>query len=697
MKKLSLLSVIVILLIAQGISVLGAKEVTLGLASAASQPQSGEEVVLNQNPPRDPDHLPPCSIWADDSDGELNLTWLPPGTPGGDWFSYCGAKNNSIGTNDAISFDVAIRFPADSLAAYAGMSLQTVKFWPAQAGSYTVKVWTGGSPNVPGSRVVNLAVTPTIDVYNTVMLPEPVWITGDQGLWIGYNATVQEGYPAGCDAGPAVNGFGNKIFIEGSWSNLLDLAPSLNYNWCIEGYIGYYPPATAPRISSDEIDSGELDRSLTGYRVWRFYRGQETQETEWISLTDDPITATAFEDVDWADLEDANYRWAIKAIFADGVISAPGYSNSLHKINQFGNIAGTVRNSANQPIYNATVICGDVSTNTNYSGSYFLQLPVGTYSVTAVHLDHESSTQEDIVVVRDNSTQVNFNLNSVDTIIADGFESYPNFAIQFEPWTLVDVDQGNTYGIEDVSWANAHAPQAYIIFNPSATTPPLTGFNPLAGNKMAVCFASTNLANNDWLITRNFKGAEELNFWARSFTDLHGLERFKVGVSTTGTQPSDFTIISGTNYVEAPDVWTEFTYDLAAYKNENIHVGIQCVSNDAFAFMVDNVRVIGNEVSADDNTAPILNTALHTNYPNPFNPETRISYDLRQAQDVKLEIYNVRGQLVRTLVNENKTAGKHSAIWNGLDEQNRPVASGIYYYKLTAGNFANVKKMVLMK
>ena len=64
---------------------------------------------------------------------------------------------------------------------------------------------------------------------------------------------------------------------------------------------------------------------------------------------------------------------------------------------------------------------------------------------------------------------------------------------------------------------------------------------------------------------------------------------------------------------------------------------------------------------------------------------------------MKLEIYNVRGQLVRTLVNENKTAGKHSAIWNGLDEQNRPVASGIYYYKLTAGNFANVKKMVLMK
>jgi len=697
MKKLSLLSVIVMLLIAQTVTVISAGEVTLGLASTASQPQPGEAVVLNADSPRDNTHLPPCNIRATETDDELHLTWLDSGTPGGGWLSYCGPQENAVGVDDAISFDVAIRFPADSLAAYAGMSLQAVKIWPAQAGAYTIRVWLGGSANIPGTRWVNQGFTPTINAYNTVMLNEPVWISGDDNMWIGYNTTVQEGYPAGCDGGPAVNGFGNKINLDGTWANLLDIAPTINVNWCIEGYVGYYPPTDAPRISFDPVDKSELDRSLNGYRIWRFVRGEETDETNWVSLTENPIVANSFQDIGWSELSDAEYRWALKAYFTDGEVSAPGFSNSVHKHNLSGLIAGTVRNTANQPLGNATVFTGNYSATTDFNGSYFIQVPVGTYSVTAVHLEHESATIDDVVVVTDQTTAARFNLSPVDTIIADGFEDYDDFAIQFEPWTLVDVDQGNTYGIPDVSWPNVHAPQAFIIFNPGATTPPLTGFNPLAGNKMAVSFASQNLANNDWLITRQIKGAEDLNFWARSINDIHGLERFKVGVSTTGTQPADFTIISGTDYVEAPDEWTEFNYDLYAYKNENIHVAIQCVSNDAFAFMVDNVRVLGDEVSVDDPGIPATQTCLEANYPNPFNPETTISYNLAEGQNVRLEVYNVKGQLVRTLVSESKPAGKHSVIWNGLDDQNRPVSSGIYYYKLSAGSFTNTKKMVLLK
>ncbi|HAN40339.1 MAG TPA: hypothetical protein DCQ12_00220, partial [Candidatus Cloacimonas sp.] len=79
------------------------------------------------------------------------------------------------------------------------------------------------------------------------------------------------------------------------------------------------------------------------------------------------------------------------------------------------------------------------------------------------------------------------------------------------------------------------------------------------------------------------------------------------------------------------------------------------------------------------------------------NPETTISYNLAEGQNVRLEVYNVKGQLVRTLVSESKPAGKHSVIWTGLDDQNRPVSSGIYYYKLSAGSFTNTKKMVLLK
>ena len=697
MKKLSLLSMIVILLIAQGISVLGAKEVTLRLASRDYQPQTGEAVILNNDSPRDTTHLPPCSVRAVEVDDELTVSWLAPGTPGGDWFSYCGPQHSAVGSQNAASFDVAIRYPADSLAAYAGMSLQAVKVFPADAGAYTLRVWTGGGTNYPGLRVINQAFTPEIDTYNTILIPEPVWITGDEGLWFGYNCvTNDESFPLGCDEGPAVNGFGNMIYFQESWSTLAQF--NIDANWCVEGYIGYYPPANAPRISFPFIDGKDADRTVTGYRVWRFYPGEEYDEAVWTSLTDAPITATSIQDLGWDDLNDSIYRWAVKAYFDDGVISDPAFTNRVQKINAFGTIAGAVRNQQNQPVVGATVTAGGLYATTNYMGNYVLRLPVDTYSVTAIHVNYESYTQENVVLLVEQTTPLNFNLSPVTTIIADGFESYDNFAIEFEPWTLVDVDQGATYGIDDFTWQNAHEPQAFIIFNPTSTTPPLIQYiQALGGNKMAVCFASTNIANNDWLITRGFKGGEELNFWARSLTDAHGLERFKVGVSTTGTDPATFTIISGNNYVEAPEEWTYYSYDLTSYTQEHIYVGIQCVSNDAMAFMVDNVRIIGEEVSADDPSIPATHTRLETNYPNPFNPETTISYNLSQNQDVKLEIYNTKGQLVRTLVAEPQNAGKHSVIWTGTDDQNRPVASGIYYYKLTAGKYTSSKKMVLMK
>jgi hypothetical protein len=87
--------------------------------------------------------------------------------------------------------------------------------------------------------------------------------------------------------------------------------------------------------------------------------------------------------------------------------------------------------------------------------------------------------------------------------LEDGFETYTDFALSFSPWTLVDVDQQITYGIENVEFPNQNEPMAYIIFNPSQTSPPMTNpaIQPHGGNKFAACFASESMANNDWLIT----------------------------------------------------------------------------------------------------------------------------------------------------------------------------------------------------
>ncbi|MDD3284484.1 MAG: FlgD immunoglobulin-like domain containing protein [Patescibacteria group bacterium] len=88
---------------------------------------------------------------------------------------------------------------------------------------------------------------------------------------------------------------------------------------------------------------------------------------------------------------------------------------------------------------------------------------------------------------------------------------------------------------------------------------------------------------------------------------------------------------------------------------------------------------------------------LHQNFPNPFNPETTISFNLPKAGKASLNIYNVKGQLVKTLVNETKTAGTHQIIWNGTDNSGQSVSSGIYYYKLNAGKYSSTRKMIMMK
>jgi hypothetical protein len=90
-------------------------------------------------------------------------------------------------------------------------------------------------------------------------------------------------------------------------------------------------------------------------------------------------------------------------------------------------------------------------------------------------------------------------------------------------------------------------------------------------------------------------------------------------------------------------------------------------------------------------------TALHQNHPNPFNPTTVISYDLVSNSRVSLKVYDVSGRLVKTLVDDNRPAGRQSATWDGTDNAGNHVSSGVYFYRLnTAGNVFT-KKMVLLK
>ena len=155
--------------------------------------------------------------------------------------------------------------------------------------------------------------------------------------------------------------------------------------------------------------------------------------------------------------------------------------------------------------------------------------------------------------------------------------------------------------------------------------------------------------------------------------------------------------------------YTATTNTVGAYSLA-LPVGSYTVSCSATGYQTqsfENVQIVANQnttlnfnmiVSAgEDEVIPVSETALKGNHPNPFNPETTISYALKDAGAVRLEIYNLKGQKVRTLVNGPQNSGNYRVVFNSRDDSGKPLASGIYLYRLTTGTYSSTRKMMLME
>jgi len=114
-----------------------------------------------------------------------------------------------------------------------------------------------------------------------------------------------------------------------------------------------------------------------------------------------------------------------------------------------------------------------------------------------------------------------------------------------------------------------------------------------------------------------------------------------------------------------------------------------------------NPQRTGNAFDAttgiDPEVVPVFTNNLSKNYPNPFNPDTNISFSLKENGFVNLNVYNTRGQLVKTIISENMQEGVHFTSWNGKDNSNKSVSSGIYFYKMDSKNYSSTRKMILLK
>jgi hypothetical protein len=104
---------------------------------------------------------------------------------------------------------------------------------------------------------------------------------------------------------------------------------------------------------------------------------------------------------------------------------------------------------------------------------------------------------------------------------------------------------------------------------------------------------------------------------------------------------------------------------------------------------------VGVEDEPEDNLPSRFE--LSQNYPNPFNPVTTIEYRIMSRRHVTIEIFNVLGQKVRTLVDETTSAGSYRIEWNGSDDAGRQVSTGVYLYRFRAGDVVQTKKMLLLR
>ncbi|KAA3601585.1 MAG: T9SS C-terminal target domain-containing protein [Calditrichaeota bacterium] len=132
-------------------------------------------------------------------------------------------------------------------------------------------------------------------------------------------------------------------------------------------------------------------------------------------------------------------------------------------------------------------------------------------------------------------------------------------------------------------------------------------------------------------------------------------------------------------------------------------------NNEFYTYFISDNETNGTEIKHENLAQTILFTfkeeivkskidyILEQNFPNPFNPSTKINFQIAKEGKVTLRIFNLNGELINELVNDNLNEGSHSVNWNGTNSEGKSVSSGTYFYKLEAGTFTQTNKMILLK
>jgi len=273
--------------------------------------------------------IPPGNLSGTVIENDVLLQWSAPSMPVGEYLSWDDGNNfDGIGLVSGGTFSVAARWEPQHLQPYENWSLRKVSIFPRSSGntSFTLKIWKGENA---GTLLISQQLTNLVqNQWNEILVQTPININSSSELWVGYTITNHPAgdYPAGCDDGPAIVGFGDKISTDGSiWNDLSSLG--LNYNWNIKVYLqeeptNYsllsYPLPEQELIIShtdDRVVSGDLrpagfafdfaEDELIGYNVYR----------DGYQINTGLITEVSYTDYD---LSNGIYSYEVTALYDNG-------------------------------------------------------------------------------------------------------------------------------------------------------------------------------------------------------------------------------------------------------------------------------------------------------------------------------------------------------------------------------------------
>ena len=669
----------------------------------------------------------PTNLTAESQGNDVMLNWDGP-AGGPSWFTYYdGTVNSGVGTATGLfSLEAAVKFGAATTLDLAGLSLTKVAFMTSDVTAlFKIMIYDPVSMlAVDSTEVIDPSTLITTD-WNIVDLPNPIALDGSDVMF-GYKVTAtQEGtYPAACDVASDFNGMDNLIAGFGSpMQSMLD-AYGIDGGWAIAGYADYGQGASIvslnPPVFDNVINPGnfdvrhlanpvevslpaeEMNRSLLGYHV---YRNDTTIATV-------PPSETSFDDYDapWGTVEyyvTAEYDESEECGESDpsNVVSIDLANNPPTAVNLIAppNGATFTINEGNMDQGNMFV-WSPSSDADNDPVEYFLYVETEVLGDTLDEWFPESALQngefedgtEHWYFYPPEATNISYD-EEMEMLMMGGLNSGENTENNvYQEWPGDALPAGTSFEV----WADVMSPADDFI----------------AGDNYFTLFVKYFDSNWGMIHMDSSEHMHMHNATADMYHELElesivpeGVAVMQVGGMFFQARPDEGGVV-GIDYMEMhiPMTVTGFEISNSMFGELMLETQVTNLTVDWDVWAFDGYdptpstgsrtfTVDASDLLSVNNIALPTSYALHNNYPNPFNPVTNILYDIPELTDVKLEIFNVMGQRVRTLAEGKHEAGRYQIVWNATNDIGESLSSGMYIYRIQAGDFVSVKKLVLMK